>query len=171
LVREYIPWDDFAMSTRDASEAPTMNDAQLRWLARLILGVTIAAVGAGAAISLIDTGTLGLELAFVSFFLFPVIGYILAIRRPDNAVSWLMLGIALALGLSGFMGSYGTYAIHGGPGGHTVGAVLVALDQLSWIPIVALPVTFLLLLFPDGQLPSPRWRWFAWILGASMVIA
>jgi signal transduction histidine kinase len=159
------------MSTAELIEAPTAHDHRLRWLARLMLGSTIAAVVAGAVISLIDTGTPGLELAFVSFFLFPVIGYILAIRRPENAVSWVMLGIALALGMSGFMGSYASYAIHGGPGGLRVGAVVVALDQATWIPIVGLPVTFLLLLFPDGHLPSPRWRWFARILGASMVIA
>ena len=39
-----------------------------------------------------------------------------------------------------------------------------------WLPIVGLPATFLILLFPDGHLPSPRWRWFAWVLGISMVI-
>ena len=39
-----------------------------------------------------------------------------------------------------------------------------------WVPVVGLPVTFLLLLFPDGHLPSPRWRWFAWILGVSLVV-
>jgi hypothetical protein len=39
-----------------------------------------------------------------------------------------------------------------------------------WIPVVVPPVTFMLLLFPDGHLPSPRWKWFARILGASMVI-
>ena len=39
-----------------------------------------------------------------------------------------------------------------------------------WIPIVAVPVTFLLLLFPEGHLPSPRWRSFAWVLGICMVI-
>ena len=42
--------------------------------------------------------------------------------------------------------------------------------QPSWVPIVVLPVTFLLLLFPDGHLPSPRWRWFAWSLGVALVV-
>jgi signal transduction histidine kinase len=81
-----------------------------------------------------------------------------------------MLGIGAALGLSAFIGSYASYALHGGVGGHDLGAVMEALDQPTWIPIVAVPATFLLLLFPDGHLPSPRWRWFARILGASMVI-
>ena len=35
---------------------------------------------------------------------------------------------------------------------------------------MVLPVTFLLLLFPDGHLPSPRWRWFAWSLGVALVV-
>ena len=36
---------------------------------------------------------------------FPIIGYILAIRRPDNAISWLMLAIGAAFGLSALVGS------------------------------------------------------------------
>ena len=48
--------------------------------------------------------------------------------------------------------------------------MLVAFDQPSWIPIVVLPVTFLLLLFPDGHLPSPRWSWFAWVLGVGLTV-
>jgi len=39
-----------------------------------------------------------------------------------------------------------------------------------WVAIVAPPATFLLLLFPDGHLPSPRWRWFARVLGAGLAI-
>ena len=38
------------------------------------------------------------------------------------------------------------------------------------VPLVVLPVTFLLLLFPDGHLPSPRWRWFAWGLGVGLTV-
>ncbi len=142
-----------------------------RWLAHGILFLTILATVASAIISIVDTGELGFDLLLLSFFLFPVIGYVLALRRPDNAVSWVMLGIGVALALSSLMSSYGAYAMHRGPGGRRIGATLIALDQPMWIPVVTIPVTFLLLLFPDGHLPSPRWRWFAWVLAASMAIS
>ncbi len=147
-----------------------MSAPQLRWLARVIFGLTILGVAAGAWVSILDTESQGSDLLVVSFFLFPVVGYLLATRRPDNAVSWVMLGIGAALGLSAFMGSYASFAIHGGIGGPHLGAIVEALDQPMWIPIVAIPVTFLLLLFPEGHLPSPRWRWFARVLGASMMV-
>jgi hypothetical protein len=44
----------------------------------------------------------------------------------------------------------------------------VAITGWTWIPSVGLAGTFLLLLFPDGHLPSPRWRWFAWVVGVGM---
>jgi signal transduction histidine kinase len=138
--------------------------------ARLIFGATIVAAAVSVWLSIIDTGSLGVDLLAVCFFLFPIVGYVLATRRPDNAIGWVMLGVGVALGLSAFLGSYASYAIHGGLGGPRLGALAEAIDQAMWIPIVAIPVTYLLLLFPEGHLPSPRWRWFAWILGASMVV-
>jgi signal transduction histidine kinase len=51
-----------------------------------------------------------------------------------------------------------------------VGGYFAAIDSPMWVPVVALPATFLILLFPDGHLPSPRWRWFAWLLGVSLVV-
>jgi signal transduction histidine kinase len=51
-----------------------------------------------------------------------------------------------------------------------LGVLFGAIDQPMWIPVVAIPATFLLLLFPNGHLPSPRWRWFARILGGGLVL-
>jgi signal transduction histidine kinase len=151
--------------------AAAASSRRLRLLARVIFGLTILGIAAGVWLSVLDTGKFETDLAFLlSFCLFPIIGYILAIRRPDNAISWLMLGIGAAFGLGAFVGSYASYAIHGGVGGYHLGTIALAIDQPMWVPIVGLPATFLLLLFPDGHLPSPRWRWFAWILGISMVI-
>ena len=98
--------------------------------------------------------------------MFPVIGYVLATRRPENSIGWLMLGIGTFFGLTAILTSLGEYLLYSGS--RDLGLVLIAFDSPSWVPIVVLPVTFLLLLFPDGHLPSPRWRWFAWALGVGL---
>ena len=100
--------------------------------------------------------------------MFPVIGYVLTSRRPENSIGWLMLGMGVFFGVTAIASEVGSYLIHSGR--QDAGLVLVAFDQPSWIPIVVLPVTFLLLLFPDGHLPSPRWRWFAWVLGVALAV-
>ena len=158
------------MSSSPEDSAAPVSSPRLRLLARVIFGLTILGIAGGVWLSILDTGKAETDVAFIlSFCLFPIIGYILAIRRPDNAISWLMLGIGAAFGLSAFVGSYASYAINGGVGGEHLGAIALAFDQ----PMCAdrrLPATFLILLFPDGHLPSPRWRWFAWVLGISMAI-
>jgi uncharacterized integral membrane protein len=128
-------------------------------LARVAFGVFLVGIVAGIVIGVLDAqltdhavfsgaGDLPFILGFAAF---PIIGYVLAVRRPDNAIGWVMLGMGLIMGLP-FAG-YGSYAIHGGPGGRDLGLVLEASDQPRWIPIVVIPTTFLLLLFPDGHLP------------------
>src|SRR5262245_20908801 len=108
----------------------------------------------------ITLGELGF---FLSFVLFPIVGFLLASRRPDNALGWLML----VIGIFGFepISGYGEYALATGRPG---GALAVAIASWTWIPCVGLAGTFLLLLFPDGHLPSPRWRWFAWVVAIGM---
>ncbi|HET8526634.1 MAG TPA: histidine kinase [Actinomycetota bacterium] len=122
-----------------------------------VFGILLAQKTDKAVITL---GELGF---FLSFVLFPFIGVLLASRRPDNALGWLML----AIGIFAFepISSYGDYAIATGRPG---GALAVAIASWTWIPTVGLAGTFLLLLFPDGHLPSPRWRWFAWAIAIGM---
>ena len=67
------------------------------------------------------------------------------------------------------MDSYAVYAISSGPS-LPGGAVVASLSQWTWVPVFAMAVTFLLLLFPDGHLSSPRWRWFAWVTGIDLVV-
>ena len=145
-------------------------------LARLLAGVTVIGFGVGALITFLDTleGRAGTgdptgDLMYVAVFSsFPVIGYLIARRRPENAIGWLMLGMGAFFGVSAVIGSTGWYLFN--EGNRDAALVLLAIDSPSWVPVVVLPVTFLLLLFPDGHLPSPRWRWFAWVVGIGLVV-
>ena len=147
------------------------------WLARLILGLTLLAVAGGIAVGALDASGPGgssvslSELPFaIAFVAFPAVGYVLASRRPDNAISWLIAGVGAAFAVDGLLNSYAAYALHGGLGGRHLGAVLAAIEAPMWVPIVVPPVTFLLLLFPSGHLPSLRWRWFARVLGGGLIL-
>jgi signal transduction histidine kinase len=155
--------------------APPARDRR-RLLVRLLAGVTLIGFAGGLGLTILDaaTGRPGGsepldDLVFVaSFAAFPVIGYVLASRRPENSIGWLMIAMGVYFGVGATMSSLGWYLFHVG---HTdPGIVLLAFDSPSWVPIVVLPVTFLLLLFPDGHLPSPRWRWFARGIGVGLTV-
>jgi signal transduction histidine kinase len=170
----------------DTAEAPTGSELhdpparpRHRLLARIMLGVFVVGTVGTFLIAYLDAeltgnpilsaeGALGDVGLLVAFSAFPIIGYLLAVRRPENAIGWVMLGMGVVMGIPN--AAYATYAVHGGPGGRELGLLLDAIDQPMWIPVVAIPATFLLLLFPNGHLPSPRWKWFARILGWGLVV-
>jgi signal transduction histidine kinase len=157
--------------------APPSSAGRLRILAHLLLALTVACIAAGLTFAFLDprrtesawdlAGQITFLLGFVSF---PIVGYVLASRRPDQRIGWIVFATGIAFGLDALLTSYAGYAIHGGAGGVAVGKWFAAVDSPMWVPIVALPATFLLLLFPSGHLPSPRWRWFAWVLGVALCI-
>jgi signal transduction histidine kinase len=147
-------------------------------LARLVFALTVAGLIVGfvisrAAAARVGPSTVGSfsDLGFlVAFGSFAIVGYVLATRLGDNPIGWLALATGACVGLDALLSSYGVYALRGGAGGREVAAVALSLDAPLWLPLVALPTTCSVLLFPDGHLPSPRWRWFAWALGIGLVV-
>ena len=91
----------------------------------------------------------------------PLIGMLLAVRRPRNPIGWLFLVAGVALALSTPMHQYAIHALRVDRG--SLPAPLFAAWISNWMwPIPSALLIFLLLLFPDGHLRSPRWRWAAW---------
>ena len=97
------------------------------------------------------------------------VGAIVASRRPENPIGWLLLLSGLAISMNHFGAQYAIYALLAQPGSLPTG------EALAWIASWLLPIysglqVFYLLLFPTGRLPSRRWKWVAWLTVAYILV-
>ena len=122
------------------------------------------------------SGSLGADLTvvvlllYLPFLAFPIVGAFIASARPENPIGWILLADGLlwmCISVTDFYGLYGLAV----PGSVPFPLVMAGLNNWLWVPAVGLFGTYLLLLFPDGRLPSGRWRLLAWLSGAVIVLA
>jgi signal transduction histidine kinase len=149
------------MSTRRAS-----------WLAWSLAAAGLAMLAAGGALLAINLDMVGFTAAMIVLFgSCAVIGALAVSRQPGNLVGWLFLAIGVVAAMQLFTGELALSLYrHGGP--------LLAVQWLAWpgnrgwiLPFGSL-FTLLPLLFPDGRLPSRRWRPLAWLaLGSIAFLA
>src|SRR5215211_5918378 len=114
-------------------------------------------------------GTFGDMLVFVSFLAFPIVGALIASKHPRNPVGWICLADGLLWMLIDTFEYYSTYGVTQ-RGSVPFPEAIAALNNWLWVPAVGLVGTYLILLFPDGKLPSKRWRPLAWLAGAVIVL-
>jgi signal transduction histidine kinase len=100
---------------------------------------------------------------FVVFMAMAIVGAVAVSRQHQNAVGWIFLAIGLAAAVAFATSEFSTYALETRPGSLPGGVWAALLADTVWILILALPFVFLPLLFPDGRLPSRRWRSLAWL--------
>src|ERR1700693_3247667 len=90
-------------------------------------------------------------------------------RHPRHALGWVAALGAVFASLTGIAGSYAAYSL-------THGHVLPAADFAVWLrgwiwyPASLFPLALIPALFPDGRLPSPRWRLVVWAVAAGSLI-
>ncbi|MDP9325046.1 MAG: hypothetical protein M3O87_00730, partial [Candidatus Dormibacteraeota bacterium] len=105
------------------------------------------------------------------------IGALVVSRLPRHPVGWLLLGEGFFIGLNGTGALYAIYATFVQPQTAPLGVFAGWLSGWDYIPNIAC-LSLTILLFPDGRLPSPRWRAaavfivvaaIAWVLLAAVV--
>lgn len=98
--------------------------------------------------------------AFVIAILFPLVGALVATRRPRNWVGWILIGMGLSEAASALTAPYAIFALFTRPG-PPGGALASWIAAWSWLPGFSL-TALLLLVFPTGRLLSRRWQAVAW---------
>jgi len=89
---------------------------------------------------------------------FAAVGALITLKRPDNRVGWALSLSAIGLLAGGLLDIYGELALLARPeAGLPGGTAAEAVTSGAWTPLIA-GVFLLLVLFPEGNLPSPRWR-------------
>ena len=99
---------------------------------------------------------------------FSGVGGLVASRQPRNPIGWIFCGVGVVSGLSTLADGYATAWIHGEAVWVPAAQAAAWFEDNGWALGVLIPVTFLLLLFPDGRLLSPRWRPVAWCAGVGI---
>jgi hypothetical protein len=89
---------------------------------------------------------------------FATVGAFIATRESRNPLGWIFLGVGLSVGVGGWSHDFVEVRLADGRGHDWIVGAAAAYSDTSWVPFILVPATFLLLLFPDGRLPSRRWR-------------
>jgi hypothetical protein len=151
-------WGRDARAERRVAAAIAWGICALYWVA----------ISAGYALQL-SHGTaqpapeeLGWRIGYGSF---ATAGALIVSRRPRNRIGWIMCLVGLTSGVAASAQDYATWALVHRREWLPGGLVLGWLGSWPWYIAFGLILTFLPLLFPDGQLPSRRWRPVAWLAG------
>jgi hypothetical protein len=136
----------------------------MRVIAAWALLAIYVALAAAAVALVVFQGASADALGALGFAGFAGVGTLIALRRPNNAVGWLLLTIAITFA-GGEVGM--DYVEEASNPARVSVAWMMSWSEYVWF---WLAVVFLPLLFPHGRLPSRRWRPALWLGGAGLAL-
>jgi hypothetical protein len=139
------------------------------WLAWSLAGLSVAMLAATgvldalartarSSVGWLTVGSVSDAVISSLFLAFPIVGALIASRRPRIPIGWILLADGL---LWMVLAVTDTYSVYGAarPGSVPFPVAIGTLgNQWLWVPTIGLLGIYLILLFPDGKLPSKRWR-------------
>jgi hypothetical protein len=152
-----------------------MGPSEATWLAWYTCAVSLALTALGILLLALSEAHRGVpvfedwvENAVIAVG-FSTVGAIIAPRFPSgNPIGWLFCAIGFIAGTILFGSEYAYYALLARQGSLPGGDALAWIVSWLWVVHAGL-FAFLALLFPDGRLPTPRWRPLAWTVVVAMV--
>ncbi len=160
------------MVHHEVMESPRSAPARDRFTA-VAGGAAVVVALAGSAVATAydraDTGVFADTLSFAfAVGAVAVVGAVVTLAVPGNRVGWLLLAAAAVMGAGAALTEAGVHGVVTAPGSVPGAAYMAAIGPGLeaagiLIAVVAVPVVF-----PDGRLPGPRWRWLAWCAAAAV---
>jgi hypothetical protein len=143
--------------------------ASLPRVALALAALAVVLLAGAVPLSVLAHQATGSDLAFTLITVpFAAVGALVAAKQPRNSIGWLLLGLALIVLVGADAGFYSVYAYRIEHHGLLLSRLAVVLAT-GWAPmIVLLPLP--IVLFPDGHVPSGRWRGTFWAYLALSVI-
>lgn len=138
-------------------------------MAWIVFAVTAACLAVAAALPDEDWPLEAISFLGVALIFASLCGALVASRRPDNAVGWILLAIALSLAGGLFATQYANRTLVDAPGSLPGGLAAAWFQSWLWTPLTGL-FPLLVLVFPTGRLPSRRFRPVLWAIIAATVL-
>ena len=155
------------METAVGNPQASRERARWPWVAFAAFVITFVA---GMVFHVLTGQRLATSIPFVlPFTMFAVVGLLVVTRDPRNRVGLLLLVGSLIMVACSGAGDFATWALAKGYEGPTV-AIPGLTTNFGWLLGLLAPLLLIPLLFPDGRLPSPRWRPFLWCCAAFITI-
>jgi len=140
---------------------------RLTWAAAAL---TLAMLATGMVLTVLNSDAVGANaMLYLVFGFCAVIGAMAVPRQPRNLVTWLFLAVGLIAALDALPHEIAIYLFQRG-GSSAVVQWLEWPDSFVWVLCFGPFLALVPLLFPDGRLPSRRWRPVAWLAVACIVV-
>lgn len=141
----------------------------LRWSAVLVAGCAVLSLAAASWLDAVAGpphahGVLDTAWNWATVGTVSLLGVRIVQGRPRHAVGWILVAMGLVGGMTALAEQWAYAGLVWRPGRFVGASAADVLSMASWLSAFA-GLAYLVLYFPDGQLPSARWRHFPWMMG------
>jgi len=110
------------------------------------------------------------QLVFFGYAAYAAVGYTVLRRQPSNSIAWWFMLAAALGGVFGLAQTLTGVAVNHHELGSAWAVAAAWVQNVLWLPLVAVSATFPILVFPSGLYASARWRLVGWATGALCLV-